>query len=64
MVNWKNKSTPDAVLTNAFIIETTRINEKPLAIQQNNISVCYDRIIANHASINSRREGTQQMYKN
>ena len=58
MENRKYKSVTDGILINEFIIETVRINHKPLAIQQNDASVCYDRIIASHASLNGRREGT------
>ena len=29
-------------------------------MKQNDASVCYERIIVNHSSINSQREGTQQ----
>ena len=45
-------------MINKFIIDTARIHQQTIAIQQNGASACYDRIIANHASINSRREGT------
>ena len=58
MVNRKHQSVIDAALINEFKIDTARTNQQPLAIQQNNTSVCYDHIIANHASLNSRREET------
>ena len=45
-------------MINEFILDTARIHQQTIAIQQNDASACYDRIIANHASINSRREGT------
>ena len=58
MGNRKQKSTTDATLINEFIIDTARTNQQPLTIQQNNTRDSYDRIIANDASIDSRREGT------
>ena len=54
----KRKSSTDATMINEFILDTARIHQQIIAIQQNDASACYDRIIANHASINSRREGT------
>ena len=45
-------------MINEFILETARIHQQTITIQQNDASACYDRIIANHASINSRIEGT------
>ena len=45
-------------MINEFILDTARIHQQTIAIQQNDTSACYDRMIANHASINSRREGT------
>ena len=45
-------------MINELILDTTRILQHTIAIQQNDSSACYDRIIANHASIISRREGT------
>ena len=54
----KNKSATDAALINKCTIETARINHQALVIQQNDASACYDLIFANHASLNSRREGT------
>ena len=54
MGNRKTKSVTDATLVNAFIIEIARINQQPLGIQQNDTIACYDRIIDNHISINSR----------
>ena len=61
---WKKKSSTDVTMINEFILETARIHQQTIAIQQNDTSVCYDRIIANHASINSLREGTpKRVYK-
>lgn len=57
LVNRKYKSATGVTLINEFIIETVKINYEPLAIQQNHSSAYYDRIITNHTSINSRREG-------
>ena len=54
----KNNSATDAALTDKFFIETARINQQLLAIQQNNTSTLYGSIIDNYALINSRREGT------
>ena len=54
----KRKSSTDAAMINEFILDTARIHQQTIVIQQNDASACYDRIIANHASINSRREGT------
>ena len=56
--NRRQKSVTDAALVNESIIDTSIINQQPLAIQQNDASACYDRIIANHTSINIRRKGT------
>ena len=56
--NRNYKSTTDGALIDKVIIEMARINHETLTIQQNDVSACYDRIIANHASLNSRREGT------
>ena len=58
MENQKNKSATDAALTDEFFIETARINQQLLAIQQNNASTLYGSIIDNYELINSRREGT------
>ena len=58
--NRKYKSTTDAALITEFIIGTTKINHEPLAIQQNDTSAYYDRIITKCASINSRRECTSK----
>ena len=54
----KRKSSTDVAMINEFILDTARIHQQTIDIQQNDASACYDRIIANHASINSRREGT------
>ena len=58
MGNRKQKSATDAAPINEFIIDTAKINQQPFAIQQNDASAYYDRINANHVSINSRRERT------
>ena len=50
----KNNSTDDAMI-NEFIIDTARIHQQIIIIQQNDASACYDRIIVNHTSINIRR---------
>jgi len=44
-------------MINEFILDTTRIHQHTIAIQQNDTSACYNIVIANYASINSRREG-------
>ena len=54
MRNRKNKSAINTALINEFITDTARINQQPFAIQQNDTIVCCDRIIENHASLNSR----------
>ena len=54
----KKKSSTYVAMINEFILDTSRIHQQSFAIQQNDASACYDRIITNHASINSRREGT------
>ena len=54
----KRKSSTDTAMINEFILDTARIHQQTIAIQQNDTSACYDRIIANYASINSRTEGT------
>ena len=36
----------------------TRINDQPLTIQKNDANACYNRIIANHVSLTSRRKST------
>ena len=56
----KRKNSTDASMINEFILDTTKIHQQTIVIQQNDASACYDRIIANHASINSRREGTPE----
>ena len=58
--NRKYKSTTDAALITEFIIGTTKINHESLAIQKNDTSVYYDRIITKRASINSRRKCTSK----
>ena len=45
-------------MTDEFILDTAEIHQQTIVIQQNDASACYDRIIANHTSINNRREGT------
>ena len=40
------------------MLDTARIQLQIIAIQQIDASACYDRITANHVSLNSRREGT------
>lgn len=58
MGSWENESAADAALIKKFIIDTDKINQQPLAIQQNDASAYYDRIVAHYALLNSRREGT------
>ena len=53
-----HKSSNDASVINELIVDTCRIQKCILTIKQNDASACYDRIIANHSSLNSRREGT------
>ena len=45
-------------MINEFILDTARIHQQIIAIQQNDTSAYYDRIIVNHASINNRSKGT------
>ena len=47
-------------MINEFILDTARIHQQIIAIQQNDASACYDRIIANHVSTNSLREETKK----
>ena len=54
----KRKSSTDAAMINESIIDTARIHQQTITIQQNDESARYYRIIADRASINSRREGT------
>ena len=54
----KNNNATNVALINEFIIETAKINQQQLDIQQNYSRSCYDRIVTNHVSPNSRREGT------
>ena len=52
----KKKRSTSAAMINAFIIDTDRIQQQTIAIQQNDASTCYDRIITSYASLNRRRE--------
>ena len=54
----KRKSSMDTAMINEFILDTARIHQQTIATQHNDTSAYYDRIIANHASTKSRREGT------
>ena len=53
-----HKSSNDASVINELIVDIYRIQKCMLTIKQNDAAACYDRIIANHSSLNSRREGT------
>lgn len=58
------KRSTDTAMINGFILDTSRIQQQIIINQRNYVNVLYDRVIANHASINSRREGTPKQYVN
>ena len=53
-----HKNPNDESVINELSVHTYRIHKCILTIKQNDASVCYDRIIANHSSLKSRREVT------
>ena len=57
-----NKISIDASVIHELIVNTYHIAKSILKIKQNDASACYDRIIANYSSINSRRECNPKTY--
>ena len=53
-----HENSNDASVINELIVYSCRIQKCILTIKQNDASACYDRIIANHSSLNSLRERT------
>ena len=58
----KKKRSTDAAMINEFILDAASILHQTIAIQRNDESAHYDRIITNHASINSRKKGTLKRF--